>query len=59
MSSSSESDTQPVEKENVNVDVMIELNEAAIKEYPHIPAVMNSPLIKEIHEVLHQKCWRS
>ena len=51
VSSSSESDTQPAKKE----DVMMELNEAATKEYPGIPSVMNSPLIQKIHEVLIQE----
>ena len=55
VSSSSDSDTQPAKKENINLDVMIELNEAATKEYPHIPAVMNIPLIKKIHELLPQE----
>ena len=50
VSCSSESDTQPAKKENL----MIELNEAATKEYPNIPAVMISPLIKKLHEVLRQ-----
>ena len=53
VSSSAESDTQPAKKKTVNV--MIELNEAATKEYPNIAAVMNSPLIKTIHDVLRQE----
>ena len=36
----------------MNANVMMDLNEAAIKEYPNIPVVMNSPLLKKIHEVL-------
>ena len=53
MSSSSESDTEPTKKENV--DVMEELNVAATIDYPHIPAVKNRTLIIKIHEVLHQE----
>ena len=34
---------------------MRELNEAATKEYPDIPAVMNSPLTQKNHEVLRQE----
>ena len=34
---------------------MVELNEAASKEYPGIPSLMNSPLIQKIHEVLRQE----
>ena len=55
VSSSSESDTRPTKKENVNVDMMVELNAAATKEFPNIPAVMNSSLIIKIHEVLRQE----
>ena len=42
LSSSSESETPPAKKE----DVIGELNEAARKQYPGIPSVMNSPLIQ-------------
>ena len=34
---------------------MTELNEAAMKEYPDIPAVKNSPLIQKIQDVLSQE----
>ena len=50
LSSWGELDTQPARKENVNV--MMELDGAAKKEYWNIPWVMNSPLIKKIQEVL-------
>ena len=55
VSSSSESETQPTKKENANVGVMTELKEAATKKYLHIPAVINSPLIIKIHEVLREE----
>ena len=51
VSSSSEAETQPAKKEIM----MTELNGAAAKEYSNIQAVMNSPLIKKIHEVLRQE----
>ena len=51
--SSSEEDAQPGKKEIV--DGMIEINDAAIKEYPKIPAVLNRPLVKKIQEVLSQE----
>ena len=53
-SSASEPDIKSKEKENANADMMAELNVAATREYPHIPAVKNSPLIIKIHEVLRQ-----
>ena len=34
---------------------MTQLNEAARTEYPDIPAVMNSPLIQRINEVLRRE----
>ena len=50
MSSSSESEAPPANMEIT----MAELNDAARKEYPILPAVMNSPVIQKSHWVLRQ-----